>query len=295
MEEEIKLLLDDEPLKGSSILYPSSCKYSDDFQDVPFDNVILCSGCHPVSKKDGRVYSLKCDNNALLGEFIRREIKLDTLVVINDGCNEGGNYECAARDGYLGRFLAAAKNSFTFITNHLSRKPRIPVGFKTIPIPDYLDVFLSSSDPVDRETLKCWQGTLINDSGIIRTIGNITVRIVRDTIWNHFRDYKLVYLPKYNGTVNDRPNRSMDYFNPWGDSEDCRRFLDNPPVKSILPCLEEAYRLKVDRIAFTPFAKGNYSKAIDEIRSWPHCFPKEIAFFHLHKNDFNSIKCAKGA
>ncbi len=286
MDQHIKLLLDKESIKGSIIFYPSSCGYSDEFQEVPYDNVILNSNVHRESFKKGKVYCLKCDNNEILGEFIKRGIKISTLVVINDGCREGGNYECAARSGYLGRYMAVTDDVFLFVTNHLKEKPHLPINFKEIKPPQFLDIFLKYSNHV-RESM-CWEGELITDTVKYYTLGRVRIKVVWDSIWRHYRDYQIVFISRTHGSQ-QATEHFLKYY-PWDGSARLKWYIDELPVDSIQQYLHEAARVNAEKIAFIPFAQGKYSRVIEEISNWSCDFPKEIGFFHLHYNDYRSIR-----
>ena len=72
------------------IFYPPSCSYSDEFQSVPYDAVILNSNEMRCRELKGKVYCLDYDNNELLGLFFAKGIQLSAIVIIRDGCVEGG-------------------------------------------------------------------------------------------------------------------------------------------------------------------------------------------------------------
>jgi hypothetical protein len=68
------------------LFYPSSCGYSDEFQNVPYDAVILNSRSIRASERKGKVYCLNRDNNELLGLLHAKGIRLSGMLVIRDGC-----------------------------------------------------------------------------------------------------------------------------------------------------------------------------------------------------------------
>jgi hypothetical protein len=61
------------------------------------------------------------DNNEALARIAASGWKIDLLVGINDGCSEGGNYECVHEDPFLGKLLLTAANPMTYFTDHSAR------------------------------------------------------------------------------------------------------------------------------------------------------------------------------
>src|SRR6267378_3559367 len=105
-------MLDTIDTNAKVIFYPSSCSYSEDFQTLPYDAVILNSNGIHRSGKFGKVYCLNLDNNEALGIFAAKGIRLAALVIIRDGCSEGGNYECIASASFFGRLMPVMQDDF---------------------------------------------------------------------------------------------------------------------------------------------------------------------------------------
>jgi hypothetical protein len=127
------------------IFYPSSCGYSHEFQAVPYDAVILNSNANRRRERIGKVYCLNYDNNELLGLFLAKGIRLSAIVIIRDGCVEGGNYECATGDGFFGRLMPVVADQLDYFRDHEPRPIDVPARFVEFEAPDYLEPFTKNS------------------------------------------------------------------------------------------------------------------------------------------------------
>jgi hypothetical protein len=105
---------------------------------------------------------------------------------------------------------------------------------------------------------------------------NIQLSIIQDSIWKYTDELGLIatsITPQGQGIFFDRLNkvRSLNKF-------------------SVTEILDICVQKKVERIGFTPWAKGNYSSFIDQIKNYTEEFPKVISLFHLNEKDYRSLK-----
>src|SRR6266850_5751974 len=131
-------MLDTIDRSGKVVFYPSSCRYSDDFQALPYDAVVLNSKGIRRPGKYGKVYCLNLDNNEALGLFAAKGIRLSAMVIIRDGCSEGGNYECIASASFFGRLMPVMQDDFSYFTDHGPIPRHTPVRFSEVAAPTYL-------------------------------------------------------------------------------------------------------------------------------------------------------------
>src|SRR6266850_2256527 len=141
-------MLDTIDRSGKVVFYPSSCRYSDDFQALPYDAVVLNSKGIRRPGKYGKVYCLNLDNNEALGLFAAKGIRLSAIVIIRDGCAEGGNYECVTSESFFGRLMPVMVNEFDYFTDHGRVPRRTGVHFSEVALPIYLKAFVTHSDPI---------------------------------------------------------------------------------------------------------------------------------------------------
>ncbi len=58
------------------------------------------------------------DNNEVLEMITQSSFRVSAFVGIQDGCAEGGNYECVNEMPFLGKVLRASSQSMDYFTNH---------------------------------------------------------------------------------------------------------------------------------------------------------------------------------
>lgn len=58
------------------------------------------------------------DNNVIVQRMINAQLTLATLIGINDGCNEGGNYECINRERFLLALSPLIDQHIAYIIDH---------------------------------------------------------------------------------------------------------------------------------------------------------------------------------
>ncbi len=79
------------------------------------------------------------DNNRVLERIAGAGGKIAQLFSVNDGCMEGGNYECVNEDPFMGKWLALMEDGGDYFTTHSSllekpvpwHSPRTHASFKT--------------------------------------------------------------------------------------------------------------------------------------------------------------------
>ena len=79
------------------------------------------------------------DNNRVLARIAETGWKIAQFFSVNDGCMEGGNYECVNEDPCMGKWLALMEDGGDYFTTHSSllekpspwHSPRAHASFKT--------------------------------------------------------------------------------------------------------------------------------------------------------------------
>ncbi len=267
--------------KGDRVLlYPSSCPYIPAFQNVPHDVVILNS----ASIKPGvigKVYCLNVDNNELLGVLLAKSIRLSSVLIICDGCVEGGNYECCAKDGFFGRLIPILSQPFEYSRDH-GPEIDLPAHFAELETPDYLDAFIKASAPWQMVKSYHAKATQYEERELV--LGNIRVRIIRDSIWQAYDQPGLIVVKdsyavaKYMEGLCKSPNLAANV-----EKESRSR------LTSIEPWLRRADELGLRRASFIPMGGNRYKKIIKEVQCWDRDYPKEISFYHLNENDYQDF------
>jgi hypothetical protein len=58
------------------------------------------------------------DNNDVLSRIVSAGCKISTFVGINDGCCEGGNYQCVHEEPFISSMLEASAEPLSYFTDH---------------------------------------------------------------------------------------------------------------------------------------------------------------------------------
>lgn len=235
----------------------------------------------------GKVLCLNLDNNELLGLFAARGIRLSALVIIRDGCAEGGNYECAARVSFFSRVMPLMTDEFAYFTDHGYPPRRAPAVFTETAVPIHIGPFVFSSAPL--APMRAFRVTAPEPERRDFTLGRIQVTVARESIWGAVdrSDYMVVTgspgIPRY---IRGRFGNPVPDFNV--DVVD-----RNMSVTSIEKYLRMCNERKLSRISFMPLANGAYEGILREIEEWTGEFPRQISFYHLHAEDYWRIRSVR--
>lgn len=280
-------LLDTIDKNARVVFYPSSGRYSREFQVVPYDVVILNSHNMPRNERIGKVYCFNYDNNELLGLLFAKGIKLSAVVIIRDGCVEGGNYECVARESFFGRLMPVVTEPFDLFCDHEEFQIDAPARFEQFKTPSHLEPFIRLSEPLgDIRSFHVTISPVVERDFIL---GTIRVKIIWDSIWRDFEQSDLVVVKTIGSTT-----RSIPYYLsgllPGEIHQSKFEFVRKSRLTSIAALLKKANEEKLARLSLVPLAGGRYRRIVDEIRNWNGEYPRTIAFYHLNANDYQYLK-----
>jgi hypothetical protein len=284
----------------TSLLYLASGKYRSEYENLPYDKVILVDRSIRINDKvplGSKVTLIPRD--ALPG--IRKlkeykDLKINCLVSVNEGLYGGGGDYPIFSDfllGYLSpiladellvitdiNFLKAAEiaknvrkmnwgfNKIRIGSNH----PRYidPRNFTTYggeERPNYGDVFLL---------------TRINGRIPLPLNEKLPVELMHGSIWEHEQSLDLLGInlrPRENENARYSINRFFQSHNK----------VYNIHSKSIEEILAHAEDRKVEYLGLTPWMKGDYGHVIEFLRNYQPKYLKKISFFHLRRNDFRML------
>lgn len=106
---------------------------------VPLSLVYATKTVRVATSGDKWLFLFFEDNNRVLKRIAAAGWKIAQLFSVNDGCMEGGNYECVNEDPCMGKWLALMETGGEYITSHSSvlqkpvpwHSPRAHHSFKT--------------------------------------------------------------------------------------------------------------------------------------------------------------------
>lgn len=274
----------------TTVLYPSSCQYHDDFQNLEFDNVILCSNELPKSSKKRKVFCLKVDNNRLLGTLQRLGIKLNALVMIRDGCGEGGNYECCGEMPFLYKLMPLFADEFLYFADHglfaheqINQNFANVVSLEPIESTDFVKTFQKHSS-AHKENITGWKMKRLTNPPTVSTFKNVELVTHYESIWtSDFSQFDLTFLEngEVSWQISGRNEAIRNYFlglaAPTLKTQDCETFA---------ALLEMANERKLECVAYVSYLSEYHNEICFLIRTWTGEFPKKIHLFHARDESF---------
>ena len=305
--------LDSIDQNGTTVLYPSSCDYHRDFQHIEFDNIILCSNGLPESSKIGKVLSLKMDNNQLLGALRRRNIKLNAVVILCDGCSEGGNYECCTETPFIKKLIPLMSDDFSFYSDHgkfhkadfINSENHVLI--ESIDVPLFVKIFSRRSSGNIRNILG-WKMKAITKSSIaipktVSNCANIEINEYNGDIYNANFSIGELFVENTNKT-----NSGYSYY-LYSQYEAIRHYLqgilpsdvekeirirksifsdkkDNR-LKSFKFLLKKANDEKIETVTYISYLAEGHREIYEYLESWSGEYPKILNLFSLKYKDFN--------
>jgi len=106
---------------------------------IPLSLLYATKTARVARSADKWVFLLFEDNNHALERIAKTGWKIAQFFSVNDGCMEGGNYECVNEDPFMGKLLALMEDGGDYFTTHSSLlektfpwyAPRTHPSFKT--------------------------------------------------------------------------------------------------------------------------------------------------------------------
>ena len=269
------------------------------YESLPFEKIYLVDYCF-IGKgnrnngsgnpniqvsKSGKVICLGMDSLRAVKYLDQKKIKIDCFVALNEGLFEGGGRYAINSDMFLGYVMPFLSDEYIHIMNrnyygnsnyHVTMelpylKTEILEGDQ-----DYLNPFIFSDDSYHEGNAKVFRMIKHKSVEVLNINPNIQLSIIHGSIWNYKDELGLLatsFTPQGQGDFFDRSNKAVSL-----------REL------SVIEILDICVQKKIEVIGLTPWAKGNYSSFIDQIKNYTQEYPKKISLFHLNKNDFKSLR-----
>lgn len=271
------------------VLYPSGCRERLCFAAMPYDGVVTNSmfpgKIHHRHYRN--VFGLSLDNRELIGRMQAAGIQAEVLVLMRDGCEEGGNYECALRESFMARVLPVMKREFIYLhDNHGPEALDMPIETESIPIPDGLLPLISHSGPVYPPSALRVVQTPSQVSG--RTPNNLLVRVIRDTIWRDVYQLDLLQRPR-----GGRPNPAMLPYLYHGLDTGSRvpailHYCSN--ANGLEGILTYANDHQLARVGIIPDGLGVRARIWEFLCQWNAEYPRELNIYHLNRDDWGPLR-----
>ncbi len=277
---------------GTTMLCPSSCDYHEDFQNLEFDNVILCSTYFEKTTVIGKVFCIKMNESELLGRLCQMGVKINAVINLHNRYSE----EDCRQLPFFNKMMPLFADEILYFSNHDFFKENLdaPLSREPVALPDFIKQFQKHSDTLE-ENITGWCFKKINTPPTSLIFPNVELVLHRASIWGKVDQFDMTFMkpptnPYDSGEgYNDRCNAIRHYLFGFGMSERKLKYFDSEQEyrQSIITLLEEAAVRKLESVAFIPFSGGGYEIIHEQLKNWTGEFPKEIHIFHLHQDDFD--------
>lgn len=293
-------------LKDKTLLYLASGEYRSDYEALPYENVILVDKSSAYKKvdlpKDSKVMFLNMEALVAIDYLKTHNVKIDCLVIINEGLYGGGAIYPFYSDFFIGFLHPILSEEFLLVTDI---KHYESCGLKTrIGKMNWAVEKIKSIKPTERDVLKpsifsysqlaknksndpnygnIFHLKLIQAIPISRTFGNITVELKHGSIWNDEHQLDAIGCNVNNQQSNDvnfssltkKTSRKISLIN-----------VSNLTINEILSICKEK---NIGHIGLVPWLNGEYLEFYDMISKNEFKYPLKITLYHLHKEDYKSL------
>lgn len=288
-------------IKGANLktlVYFASGPSKDVYESLAFDRIYLVDYCF-IGKGDrnnrfsnpniqvsqsGKVICLGMDCLQAVNYLNRQNVKIDAFVALNEGLYEGGGKYAVNSDMFLGYAIPILREEYIHLVNrnyygnnyHVTMdlpylKTEICEGDQ-----DYLDPFIFSDDGYHIGNAKVFRMKKQAAVEYFNINPSFQFSIIHDSIWNYTNELDLL-------VTSLKPQGQGNFFDRLNNVVSLREL-------TLTEILDHCVQNKIERIGFTPWAKGKYSSFIDHIKKYSKENPKSISLFHLNRNDFKYLR-----
>lgn len=290
-----------------TLLYLASGAFNKDYSSLPFDKMFFVDYNSALKRSYPEPPTHVCfiGKDALLSvdQLKRDNVRIDCLVVINEGQFEGnGSYPMFA-DFLMGYLYPLLKEEFTLITD---LTPYQTTKYKALSKLDWAVEKVAELFPRDKNYLnpciftkqaskneesfgKVFKMRKVYCKSDFYTRNNrIKVKLIHGSIWSDEDDLDLIGL-KFSNDVVRLHGRAMRGIRTSGDFFASKRNVLNLQNKSFEEVLLAAESNKAEVIGLTPWGANNYGEVLAFLENHQGIQVKEVRFYHLNSNDFDGI------
>jgi len=292
----VDVLLEREASRARVLLYFSSGRYHTDWEELPFDLAIMVDAWNSKFQVGPKFVALPMDNSLVARLLTALGIRAEALLAINDGCLEGGNYECLYGASGFGRLMPLLKEGCIVVTDHGRPRHWQPFHAEPCPHPGWSSRFPPSY--CRPEAVRSYSLSWRPLPEVVLQAPAGRVRILHDTLWRHLDALDALILPD-----KLRESRGLHYYLASVPEAQHNSFLESlmapgpelfylapRPARSILPQVYEALSRGHRRIGVLPNFRGNARAVVEEAAQADLRGIQDLTFFHLDPRDFRALR-----
>ena len=293
--------------KKRTLLYLASGPYSQAYENLPYEKVILVDRSTSYANykvpNNSKVEFWNIDALKAVGEIAKKGLLIDCLVSVNEGLDEGGGDYVIFSEflmGYLGPFLADDVMVITDISYYGAAKVKDHIakmdwGFEKIKKlqpsdAEYINPSIFSSEKILNRTVKDAEyGDVFllrrTFSKISKKIGRIQMHLIHGSIWKDSPTFDAIGLgfPRKNKDLTRSISQSvLDFFYKKPKTFPLNKM-------SILEILELCKKDQKNKIGLMPWLDGAYKSVFNDLYKYRGPGSYELSFYHLNKEDYQEL------
>jgi hypothetical protein len=288
-------------MNEKTLLYLASGPIIPEYRDLPFGKMIFVDRTsQEIPFQDDRFEFIKADALIAIEQLLKRKIKIDYLVSVNEGLFGGGGNYPVLSDFMLGYLSPILSDEFFLVCDPKYYRA-IPMylnpewGFKSSSVnttdPNYIYPSLFeygqriSNTPENPDFGEVYKLTLDKTVRSLQVNPDLDMKLIYGSIWDDADKLDLLGISLLSRHEIRRPGRNhfsiSQFFREKGVYD-----LQGTTIQEII-AHAQANGLK--RIGLSPWMDGEYAEVIQFLRDFkPGCI-ESIYFYHLRKRDFRQI------
>ena len=270
------------------VYYASGTRIRDAYFDLPFDYVVLVdyNFRHTFTMK-GNIISIGLTALEATAVFQEAGIQFDALVCINEGLSEGGGSYPINGNWSMGTILPILKDEYLHIAcpsyygqRRWKKMFNLPQQVVLLSDTDdrYLDPGIFSEYHRYGEKASVWLVRKQPGPSATFKAGTRNITIQRKNIWEDYDELDSLFV------------RCSPY-----EARNLQRVAPKATILMRDYSIEQILRFctiyKIENLGLTPWRRGQYDNFIDFLiaNEEQYPYPRLVAFYHLHQNDFQQL------
>ena len=290
---------------SKTLLYLASGGYKLEYEDLAFDHLYFVDGNSNFKKSypedHPKITFLGMDALFAIDQLKSKQVKIDCLVLINEGLWQGGGSYPLFSDFLIGYLSPILQDEYLLICDlsyydsNLNAVTKMDWGHKIIKNLKSEDngyinpqLFTSyrefSQDEAFGEVFQMEKSCKVTPLNSINS--DVKIEIVHGSIWEDENDLDFIGLnlrSKHQlvGKANGRQN-VVDFF-------ESKPKVHNIKEKQFLEIMDSCIKSNAKRVGLVAWNNGNYEEIVNLINALPTNNLELIRFYHLNIGDFDDI------
>ena len=284
--------------ESKTLLYLASGPIIPEYQALPFGKMIFVDRCGDQGNvQDNRFEFIRADALIAVEQLLKRNIKIDYLISVNEGLWEGGGNYPVLSDFMLGYLSPILNDEFILVccpeyykTLGMTLKPEWGFRKTTLTEADpgfiYPSLFEFNQDLQNNPDFgKVYKMTREKSIRSLQLNLNLDIKLIYGSIWDAATELDLIginLLSRHKIDTLGRSDYTIDQF-----FKDKGVFDLNG--RSIQEITAHVKAKGFKRLGLCPWMNDNYSDVIAYLRELEPGSIECIYFYHLHRGDFEQL------